>query len=66
MQNYGARILNSDLPSVCKMTKLSNNKGVDFMSMGAVLSWLMECLDRDFITAKDLDGVGLGLSLIHI
>ncbi len=59
MQNYGARILNSDLPSVCKMTKLSNNKGVDFMSMGAVLSWLMECLDRDFITIKDLDGVGL-------
>ncbi len=60
MQNYGARILNSDLPSVCKMTKLSNNKGVDFMSMGAILSWLMECLDRSYITGKDLDGIGLG------
>lgn len=60
LQNYGARILNSDLPSVCFMTKLSNKKGIDFMSMGGILSWLMECLEKGYISHKDIDDIQLG------
>ena len=60
LQNYGARIVNSDLPSVCYLTKISNQKGIDLMSMGGILSWLMECLEKEYIAPKDLDNIELG------
>ncbi len=59
MQNFGPRIGNSDLESVCRLARASNRQGIDLMSLGGVLSWLMECLEKGYLDPNQLGGIDL-------
>ncbi len=55
----GVRCGNFDLPSLLRMNHASNRLGVDTISMGGVISFLMECYQKSLITSKHLDGFEL-------
>lgn len=59
LQNFGARIGNTELDAICYMTKLANDYGIDYMSFCGVVSWLMECKEKGLISEKDIDGLRL-------
>ncbi len=46
-----------DLEAVCKGNELCNRWGLDTISCGMTISFVMECYERGIITAGDLDGI---------
>ncbi len=53
---FGPMLMNDNLPSVLKLNELSNRKGVDSISCGAVIAFAMECFENGLISSDDLDG----------
>lgn len=55
----GPRCGNFDLPSVIGFNHLLNRLGLDTISAGGVLSYLMECAQRGLLRPADVDGIDL-------
>ncbi len=55
----GARCGNYDLPSVIKMNQLANRLGLDTISAGGVISFLMECRQRGLVGPEQTDNLDL-------
>ena len=53
----GSLLLISDLKAVSKENQLCNAYGLDTISTGVVIGWVMECYDRGILTKADLDGI---------
>lgn len=53
----GSLLLVSDLKAIAKENYLCNAYGLDTISTGVIIAWLMECYDRELISKKELDGI---------
>jgi len=53
----GSLLLISDLKAISKENQLCNAYGLDTISAGVIISWLMECYEKGIITENDIDGV---------
>ncbi|MDR0875220.1 MAG: hypothetical protein LBN12_03295, partial [Clostridiales Family XIII bacterium] len=56
---FGSMCLNDDGPSVNQCNFLCNEYGIDTISTGGTIAWLMECYSNGVFTADELDGIEL-------
>lgn len=57
--SMGSRCGNDNLESVLYGHHLANRYGMDTISLGATISWAMECWHEGLITSEDTDGLDL-------
>jgi len=72
LAGFTARVGNDDLALALKCVDLSNRYGLDAISLSEVISWAMECYQRDLLSSQEADGLDLSwgngetiLALIH-
>jgi aldehyde:ferredoxin oxidoreductase len=53
----GSLLLIGDLKAISKENQLCNAHGLDAISTGAVIAWVMECYDHGIISKEDIDGI---------
>lgn len=53
----GSNCLNADLESVIKMNDICNRYGLDTISVGATIAFVIECFEKGVITKADTDGL---------
>ncbi len=53
----GSLLLISDLEAISKENQMCNEYGIDTISVGVIIAWLMECYDRGIISKDDIDGI---------
>jgi aldehyde:ferredoxin oxidoreductase len=56
---FGTMIMNSDLASVAHVNELCNRYGLDTITCGATIAWMMECYEKRLIGREALDGLEL-------
>jgi len=56
---FGTMIMNDNLFAVAKANDLVNRMGLDSISCGATISYMMEAYERGLLTKDDLDGLEL-------
>jgi len=55
----GDNLLNDNLASICKVNEICNKMGIDTISTGAFIGFLMECYEKSIIDKKDTNGLEL-------
>jgi aldehyde:ferredoxin oxidoreductase len=50
---YGSNLLNNDLISIIKANDICNRYGLDTISAGACIAFVLECYEKGIITKKD-------------
>ncbi len=58
--SFTSRIGVNDLEFALDMNYQLNQTGLDSISTGEVIGWLMECQERELIKPEDVDGLNLG------
>ncbi len=53
----GSNCLNDNVESIIKANDMCNRYGVDTISAGAVMAFVMECYEKGLITKQDTDGL---------
>jgi aldehyde:ferredoxin oxidoreductase len=53
----GTNLLNDDLPSIIRINEICNATGIDTISLGGVLGYVIECYENGLLTKQDLDGL---------
>ena len=53
----GSLLMIGDLKAISKENQLCNAYGLDTISTGAIIAWLMECYDRGIMGKADIDGI---------
>ena len=53
----GSLMLVSDLRAISKENQLCNAYGLDTISTGVIIAWIMECYDRGILSETDIDGI---------
>jgi len=53
----GSLLLIDDLKAISKENQLCNAYGLDTISTGVVIAWIMECIDRGIFSKADIDGI---------
>lgn len=56
---FGSNLLNDDLSSIIKVNEICNNMGLDTISVGATIGYVMECFQNGLITKDQTDGIEL-------
>jgi len=56
---FGANLLNFDPDVVLTCNHLCNEYGLDTISTGGTVAWLMECYNEGIISREELDGIDL-------
>jgi len=56
---FGNMCLNDDLDSIFKLNDMCNRGGLDTISTGSVIAFVMECYEHGIITRADTDGIEL-------
>jgi len=56
---FGANCLNHDFSGILAANKICDDYGIDTISAGNAVGFLMECYERGYITAADLNGIEL-------
>jgi aldehyde:ferredoxin oxidoreductase len=54
---FGTNLLNDDLASIVKLNEICNNLGLDTITVGAVIGYVIECYENGLLTKKDTDGL---------
>jgi aldehyde:ferredoxin oxidoreductase len=54
---FGSNLLNDDLASIVKVNELCNNHGLDTISVGATIGYVIECYENGLLTKQDTDGL---------
>lgn len=54
---FGANCLNDNLDSIILIGDMCNRYGIDTISAGACISFVIECYEKGIITKKDTDGI---------
>jgi aldehyde:ferredoxin oxidoreductase len=54
---FGANLLNDDLDLVTACHDACNRYGIDAVSSSSTLAWVCEAVERELLTARDLDGI---------
>jgi aldehyde:ferredoxin oxidoreductase len=53
----GSNCLNNNLQAIIKLNDMCNRYGLDTISLGAVLAFVMECREKGLLSAADTDGI---------
>lgn len=53
----GTNLLNDDLPSIIKLNEICNAAGIDTISLGGTLGYVIECYENGLLSKQDLDGL---------
>ncbi len=53
----GTNLLNDSLPSLIKFNEICNAEGLDTISVGSTLGWVVECYENGLLSVQDLDGL---------
>ncbi|MEG2929648.1 MAG: aldehyde ferredoxin oxidoreductase family protein [Oscillospiraceae bacterium] len=59
MWAFGANCLNFDFKAILKANQICDNCGIDTMTTGTCVAFLMECYEKGYITKDDINGVDL-------
>ena len=54
---YGCNCLNDDFEAVMKCNEICNRAGIDTITGGSIVAWVMECYDNGVLTKEELDGI---------
>lgn len=57
--SFTSRIGSSNLNFALEMNRFLNQMGMDSLSTGEVVGWLMECRDKGLVKPEDLDGLSV-------
>ncbi len=57
--SFTSRIGNDNLAFALEMNRYLNQMGLDSISTGEIIGWIMECQERGLIAPKELDGVSI-------
>ena len=57
MGSFGSMCLNGSGESVMLCNHICNEYGLDVISAGDTVAWVLECYDKGILTADDLDGI---------
>ena len=57
MGSFGSMCLNGNGESVIRCNYVCNEYGLDTISAGDTIAWVMECFDKGILTKSELDGV---------
>ena len=55
--SLGSLLMIGDLEAVSKENQLCNAYGIDTISAGVIIAWLMECYEKGIVSKEDLDGI---------
>ncbi|MEE8471821.1 MAG: aldehyde ferredoxin oxidoreductase C-terminal domain-containing protein, partial [Dehalococcoidia bacterium] len=58
-QGFGANVGNLDYATALKTLELCNKYGIDMLTYGVYLGWLMHCWQEGILTEKDTGGLNL-------
>lgn len=53
----GSNLMIGSLPGIAKINEICNKNGMDTISFGGTVGFVMECFDRGIISVKDTDGM---------
>lgn len=53
----GSLLLIGDLEAVSRENQMCNAYGLDAISTGVIIAWLMECYERGIVTSDGIDGI---------
>jgi len=56
---FGALCLNNDLESIIRLNYLCNNYGIDTISTGSVIAFLMECYEKGILSKQQVGNLDL-------
>jgi aldehyde:ferredoxin oxidoreductase len=56
---FGTMIMNADLDAVAYINSLCNRLGLDTITCGATIAFMMECFENDLLSREDLGGLEL-------
>ena len=54
---FGTNLLNDDLASIVRVNEICNNYGLDTISVGATIGYIIECYESGLITKEMTDGL---------
>ncbi len=54
---FGTMTLNDDFPSLIKINEQCNRYGLDTISAGGTIAFVIECFENDILTLEDTDGI---------
>jgi aldehyde:ferredoxin oxidoreductase len=54
---FGTNLLNDDLDSIVKLNEICNNLGLDTISVGATIGYVIECYENGLLSKEDTDGL---------
>ncbi len=54
---FGTNLLNDDLASIIKINEICSNLGLDTISVGATIGYVIECYENRLLTKEDTDGL---------
>lgn len=57
--SFGTMIMNNDLIALARVNDLCNRMGVDTISCGATIAFVMEVVDKGLLTKDDMDGLDI-------
>lgn len=57
LSSFGGRVGNDDLDSIIEMHVLCNLYGIDVISTGGVMAFMMELYEKGIVTKKDTNGI---------
>ncbi|MQL50760.1 aldehyde ferredoxin oxidoreductase [Desulfofundulus thermobenzoicus] len=57
LYSYGSLIGNGNVESIILADRLSDELGLDTISTGAVIAFVMECVEKGILSAQELDGM---------
>ncbi len=56
---FGPLMLNRDLYAIFKINDLLNRAGMDTISAGATIAWVMDCYEQGILGKAELDGIDM-------
>jgi len=56
---FGVMCLNTNMESIIKVNDICNRYGMDTISTGCTIAFMMECYEQGVVSQKDLDGIDL-------
>ena len=54
---FGLNLVNESREAILKCNDIVNRAGLDSVSTGATVAWVMECYERGIVSKLDLDGI---------